>query len=127
MKIRGLIENRHLKSNRRLRYEDYLKSDQWRQIRELLFKRRGRKCESCGSIENLEIHHLNYRHLGKERPEDLKILCQPCHAREDSRRKYRNLENREFASWFRARTDQDPYDATEDDWEAFWEWMDSMI
>lgn len=92
MKIRGFIENRHLKSQRRLRYEDYLRSDRWKNIRELLFEHRGRRCEACGKTENLEVHHLTYRRLGQERAEDLMIVCPACHEWEDRKRKRRNRE-----------------------------------
>jgi hypothetical protein len=40
------------------------------------------KCEKCGfhgTDETLNIHHLRYR-WRQERPEDLKVLCRPCHS-----------------------------------------------
>ncbi|MBC7332963.1 MAG: HNH endonuclease [Actinobacteria bacterium] len=43
--------------------------------REILKKKR--KCEVCGSRENLEVHHL--RGLSHESPEDLAVLCRKCH------------------------------------------------
>lgn len=76
------------KDERRLRYELYLKSEKWKQIRIRKFKQVGRKCEVCGSKKNLQCHHLNYERLGKERLSDLQILCTDCHAIADEERRY---------------------------------------
>jgi len=64
------------------RYNDYLKSDQWKMMRAGLIYIRGSKCENCGNTEKLEIHHLNYNNIFKEKMSDLKILCRDCHRKE---------------------------------------------
>lgn len=61
------------------KYRKYLLSKEWSDIRIDLFNSRGRKCEQCGSTKMLQIHHLHYRNVFKEEPEDLMILCGLCH------------------------------------------------
>ena len=46
------------------------------------------KCENCGSIEKLEVHHIiglesgEQRHNSKKNSQDnLKVLCRQCHER----------------------------------------------
>lgn len=63
-------------------YYDYLKSKEWADIRIDLFNARGKKCEYCDNVEKLQIHHLHYRNIFKEEPEDLVILCDSCHKNE---------------------------------------------
>lgn len=71
-------ENDEFKS----KYQKYLKSKEWSDIRNDLFHVRGRACERCGSAKNLQIHHITYRNVFKEEPEDLEILCASCHMKE---------------------------------------------
>ena len=40
-----------------------------------------RTCEECGSKENVALHHENRDHQDN-RSENLKLLCNPCHAKE---------------------------------------------
>ncbi len=65
-----------------LEYKEYMKSKEWLQIRRgLLFGRLGRKCELCGSTENIHVHHSNYDNLGQEQINDVVVLCEECHAK----------------------------------------------
>jgi 5-methylcytosine-specific restriction endonuclease McrA len=64
------------------KYKDYLNSNEWAQIRIDLFNIRGKKCEDCGNTKRLQIHHLTYKNIFNEEPEDLKILCKNCHQKE---------------------------------------------
>jgi 5-methylcytosine-specific restriction endonuclease McrA len=60
-------------------YSEYMKSDRWRRVRERrIFKDRG-MCFVCGSRHNLEVHHVSYRNLGRERMRDLITLCREHH------------------------------------------------
>ena len=68
-------------SNSRRQYNDYLSSDQWRFTRKKALSRSEHKCEYCGSTERLQVHHLSYKHIGRERPEDLIVLCGSCHTK----------------------------------------------
>jgi hypothetical protein len=60
-------------------YEDYLKSDEWKARRASIFKRDGKKCQSCLSEEATEVHHLTYERIFSEPLFDLVAICRPCH------------------------------------------------
>ena len=66
-------------------YAVYLRSPEWQERRKLALQRAGYCCQRCRSDETLEVHHLSYDRLGFERPEDLYVLCNPCHAEEHGR------------------------------------------
>lgn len=67
--------------------KNYLQSAHWRTFRlEVLAARPN--CENCGLsrdlcrlfyLNDLDLHHLTYERLGKERPADVKVLCRACH------------------------------------------------
>ena len=61
------------------KYENYLLSKEWAQIKLDLYIIRGRKCEVCAGERSLQIHHLTYKRIYNEEPEDLVILCRKCH------------------------------------------------
>lgn len=60
-------------------YEIYLKSPQWFAKRDQALKHHGAVCDKCGKKSDLQVHHKTYARLGKEKMEDLQILCRPCH------------------------------------------------
>lgn len=62
-------------------YEAYLRSEEWQRRREAELVRAGNCCEFCGAGElvQLNVHHLNYDHLGREITGDLIVLCRFCH------------------------------------------------
>lgn len=65
-----------------LAYTEYLNSTWWRYIRRgVIFRDRGR-CRRCGSREQLDVHHLDYSRLGREKFDDLITLCRACHQAE---------------------------------------------
>lgn len=70
------------KGNWRKLYTDYLRSEEWKAVREKLFIERGKICECCGSEKKIHVHHLHYNTLTFERMEDLKVLCEKCHNQE---------------------------------------------
>ena len=41
------------------------------------------KCEVCGCVESLELHHINGNHQDN-RLENLQILCANCHRKTDN-------------------------------------------
>ena len=51
----------------------------WRRRRAAAIRRAGRRCQRCGARGPLDVHHLTYRTLGRERPGDLLALCESCH------------------------------------------------
>lgn len=63
----------------RRRYKDYMESDYWRDRRKWLAPFLGSICMDCGSDEQLTHHHRNYKCLGAEQPDDIELLCWPCH------------------------------------------------
>ena len=68
-------------SKRQIAHRKFIKSPEWLIIRTRLFEIRGKKCEQCGSIKSIQVHHLNYQRFGgQEKFEDLLILCGLCHA-----------------------------------------------
>jgi 5-methylcytosine-specific restriction endonuclease McrA len=60
-------------------YGRYMKSQHWFDRKRRLFAVRGKRCECCGSVREIHVHHLHYRTLFEERDEDLKVLCRLCH------------------------------------------------
>ncbi|MGD0966358.1 MAG: HNH endonuclease [Candidatus Acidiferrales bacterium] len=45
-----------------------------------MLHRDGWRCQRCGSLQNLEVHHLRSRSLlGDDAEENLITLCNPCH------------------------------------------------
>lgn len=72
-------------------YQEYLKSKVWAEKRKLALSRAHGKCESCGAAyvndSSLDVHHLTYERVGgNEKPDDLKVLCYPCHKDADKKR-----------------------------------------
>lgn len=63
------------------RYQEYLHSQEWKNIREEILERDGHKCKLCGSTENLRVHHKSYECLYEEEcaMQDLITLCEKCH------------------------------------------------
>lgn len=65
-----------------MEYQVYLASPHWRDTRKAAIERARYRCEECAAHIDyvyLEVHHLHYHTVGNERPEDLQVLCKPCH------------------------------------------------
>jgi 5-methylcytosine-specific restriction endonuclease McrA len=60
-------------------------SRRFSQLRAARMEIAGGLCESCGRRRHLQLHHLHYDTLGRERIEDLRLLCDDCHTRETAR------------------------------------------
>jgi ATP-dependent DNA helicase RecQ len=51
-------------------------------LRQQILRRDGWRCQSCGTMSNLEVHHKEFRnHSGADAEENLITLCAPCHTR----------------------------------------------
>ena len=51
-------------------------------LRQQILGRDGWRCQSCGTMSNLEAHHREFRsHSGDDSEENLITLCTACHAR----------------------------------------------
>lgn len=60
-------------------YSEYIKSKEWQETRQRIFKRDNYKCQKCGTAKNLSVHHITYENLGEEKDADLVTLCESCH------------------------------------------------
>jgi ATP-dependent DNA helicase RecQ len=50
-------------------------------LRQQVLRRDGWRCQSCGAMVNLEVHHKEFRsHSGVDSEENLITLCTTCHA-----------------------------------------------
>ena len=73
-----------------MNYSDYLKSPHWVAFRQRIYSTRNR-CQACGTNKaKLNIHHKNYKCLGKETDDDVLVLCEACHTRFHSRQKWKD-------------------------------------
>jgi 5-methylcytosine-specific restriction endonuclease McrA len=51
-------------------------------LRQQILRRDSWRCQSCGTMSNLEVHHRQFRsHSGADSEENLITLCTVCHAR----------------------------------------------
>jgi len=51
-------------------------------LRQQILHRDGWRCQSCGAMTNLEVHHREFRrHSGADSEENLITLCVDCHRR----------------------------------------------
>jgi 5-methylcytosine-specific restriction endonuclease McrA len=51
-------------------------------LRQQILRRDGWRCQFCGAMTNLEVHHREFRsHSGADSEENLITLCTACHAR----------------------------------------------
>ena len=59
-------------------YNEFLKTDEWKQIAQMVKERDGHKCVICGSTENLNAHHIGYDGDCLDE-NDIVTLCNRCH------------------------------------------------
>jgi len=60
-----------------------LDENAYEQLRQTILKRDNWRCQFCGSIRNLQVHHKTFRsHLGDDSEENLITLCHRCHGRQ---------------------------------------------
>lgn len=64
-------------------YEEYLKSQEWKEKRRKKAKEQNYFCEMCHQkvLKGFHIHHKTYIRFKKERLSDLMFLCEDCHAK----------------------------------------------
>jgi 5-methylcytosine-specific restriction endonuclease McrA len=49
-------------------------------LRQRVLCRDGWRCQSCGTMSKLEVHHQQFRsHAGKDSEQNLITLCSKCH------------------------------------------------
>jgi hypothetical protein len=69
----------HYATERKRSYQIYMLSERWEDKRNELFKERGRRCEVCGTGQNIQVHHNTYKRFENEDLEDLNVLCKQHH------------------------------------------------
>lgn len=81
-------------------YHEYLQSNLWRGIRERAMKRAKRRCERCGSMRRLQVHHRAYDRatLAGDNIDSLTVACRVCHASAEQPWRQRNPNDRLSAS-----------------------------
>lgn len=69
----------------------YYKTKYWKSIRREVVERDNGACVNCGSKIDLQVDHIYYAPIGKERIKYLQTLCVFCHANKS--RKFNILDN----------------------------------
>jgi hypothetical protein len=80
---------------RNAEYDAHLASPEWRRFADEQRVLARYRCErnGCGFLsQEVEVHHIHYRTLGKERPEDVLVLCPGCHYELDALRREKRSE-----------------------------------
>jgi len=58
-----------------------LDSEKYRQLHIEVLRRDGWRCQMCGRMDRLEVHHIQFRsQAGDDSEENLITLCAQCHA-----------------------------------------------
>ena len=60
-------------------YKQYLKSEDWKTKKTEKYSKTKKRCGICGSKEDVDLHHLNYKNLLDVESSDLRALCRRCH------------------------------------------------
>ena len=85
----------------RAEYAAYLETPAWQQRRNATLQRDNHTCRNCGTkgtaratrTTELHVHHLTYKRLGNEHPDDLITLCHSCHAKRHGRTSARDIRD----------------------------------
>jgi 5-methylcytosine-specific restriction endonuclease McrA len=57
-----------------------LDSESYRELHSRVLERDGWRCQVCGRMQNLQVHHLKFRsHSGGDVEQNLITLCAECH------------------------------------------------
>lgn len=63
-------------------YNQYLRSPEWRKIRQAVLKRDNYLCQACLRNKASHVHHLSYElynKIGRSAAFELVAICRPCH------------------------------------------------
>ena len=64
-----------------------LDPEEYTVVRNQVLERDGWRCQECGSMKGLEVHHIKRRsQLGDDVMENLITLCAGCHGKSHGRR-----------------------------------------
>jgi len=78
---RALHEVAQAQHDRDAKYQDYLRSPEWKRKAAAILARAGGKCEGCLTRDAQEVHHTTYAHIYNEFAFELLALCSLCHRR----------------------------------------------
>jgi 5-methylcytosine-specific restriction endonuclease McrA len=54
----------------------------YEELRQHVLRRDGWRCQACGAMSNLQVHHQRFRsHSGVDTESNLLTLCSACHSR----------------------------------------------
>ena len=71
------------KRNDDVDYHEYINSREWRAKRQDFIKssQTSNECYGCQAAyrSGYHLHHVTYERLGREKLEDLRMVCEPCH------------------------------------------------
>ena len=77
--MRMIVEDR-LYDTTEMRYDLYLQTAEWQTLRRIKMEAASHRCQICNSDAGpLEVHHRTYERRGRERLDDLTVLCRRCH------------------------------------------------
>jgi len=77
--LRMIISDR-LYNTTEMRYDLYLQTAEWKTLRRLKMESASHRCQVCNTDAGpLEVHHRTYERRGRERLDDLTVLCRRCH------------------------------------------------
>ena len=72
-----------MKQNLTKRVPVRLDAHEYQELREQVLRRDSWRCQFCGSMTNLEVHHQQFRsHSGPDHKDNLITLCNSCHSSE---------------------------------------------
>ncbi len=75
----------------RKKYNEYLRSPEWKAKREERLKICNNICEYCGKAPAAHVHHLTYERIYNETMDDLRGICLDCHEREHPGKKFKKF------------------------------------
>ena len=99
----NLLENIYWKKMNKEEYNKLLQTPQWKECRQKILKRDNYTCQKCGSIKNLQVHHLKYIKDRNpwEYPNKLLItLCGKCHTKIHAEQTPNKTSNENFVMLF---------------------------
>jgi len=77
-------------------YSEFLQTPYWKKIRRLVLKRDNNICKECGSVLNIQVHHIEYTTRGTEH-QNLSLLvslCDSCHSKTHRIRDLEQMQQR---------------------------------
>jgi 5-methylcytosine-specific restriction endonuclease McrA len=65
-----------------------LKPEEYAAVRNQVLERDGWRCQDCGAMRDLQVHHMKSRsQLGGDVTQNLITLCASCHGKRHGRRR----------------------------------------